>query len=213
MERAGVTAAELDTIVLAHRDAPTGCCRPPPATSRPLLGADNAAAFDIAAACPGFVYALTVAEGLIASGQSRDGAGGRRREAHRHHRLGRIAPPRSCSGTAPVPRWCGRRAGRARHPLDLPQVDGRLAPLLYRPGGRRRGPDQREGGLRAVALHEDGRPRSVQARRADDGGGVRRRARAAPASPRSTSICSFRTRPTSASSRRRRSTPAFPWTR
>ena len=36
-----------------------------------LLGAENAAAFDIGAACPGFVYALTVAEGLIASGQSR----------------------------------------------------------------------------------------------------------------------------------------------
>ena len=35
-----------------------------------LLGAENAAAFDIGAACPGFVYALTVAEGLIASGQS-----------------------------------------------------------------------------------------------------------------------------------------------
>jgi 3-oxoacyl-[acyl-carrier-protein] synthase-3 len=34
-----------------------------------LLGAKNAAAFDVSAACPGFLFALTVAEGLVASGQ------------------------------------------------------------------------------------------------------------------------------------------------
>jgi 3-oxoacyl-[acyl-carrier-protein] synthase-3 len=35
-----------------------------------VLGANRAAAFDVSAACPGFLYAMTVAEGLIASGQS-----------------------------------------------------------------------------------------------------------------------------------------------
>ena len=36
-----------------------------------LLGADNAAAFDISAACPGFIYGLGIAEGFIAAGTSR----------------------------------------------------------------------------------------------------------------------------------------------
>jgi 3-oxoacyl-[acyl-carrier-protein] synthase III len=36
-----------------------------------LLGAPNAAAFDVGAACTGFVYALNVAEGLIATEQAR----------------------------------------------------------------------------------------------------------------------------------------------
>ena len=70
MERAGVTAGELDAIVLAtaspDRLLPSTAC-----DLQALLGADRAAAFDIGAACPGYVYALTVAEGLIASGQSR----------------------------------------------------------------------------------------------------------------------------------------------
>ena len=35
-----------------------------------LLGARNAAAFDIAAACPGWIFALAVAEGFIASGRA-----------------------------------------------------------------------------------------------------------------------------------------------
>ncbi|MGH2357672.1 MAG: 3-oxoacyl-ACP synthase, partial [Candidatus Limnocylindria bacterium] len=68
MERAGVTAADIDLIVLAtaspDRLLPSTAC-----DLQALLGAHNAAAFDIGAACPGYVYALTVAEGLIASGQ------------------------------------------------------------------------------------------------------------------------------------------------
>ena len=110
LERAGVTASELDSIVLAtaspDRLLPSTAC-----DLQALLGAENAAAFDIGAACPGYVYALTVAEGLIASGQSRTvlvvGA-----EKLSTITTSPIAPPRSCSGTAPVPRWCGRRAGR-----------------------------------------------------------------------------------------------------
>ncbi|MBW8839675.1 MAG: 3-oxoacyl-ACP synthase, partial [Gemmatimonadetes bacterium] len=69
LERAGVGVEELDTIVLAtaspDRLLPSTAC-----DLQALLGATNAAAFDVVAACPGYVYALTVAEGLIASGQS-----------------------------------------------------------------------------------------------------------------------------------------------
>jgi 3-oxoacyl-[acyl-carrier-protein] synthase-3 len=70
LERAGVGVEELDAIVLAtaspDRLLPSTAC-----DLQALLGAYNAAAFDIAAACPGYLYALTIAEGLIASGQSR----------------------------------------------------------------------------------------------------------------------------------------------
>jgi 3-oxoacyl-[acyl-carrier-protein] synthase-3 len=67
LAQAGITAGELDAIVLGtvtpDRLLPSTAC-----DLQALLGADKAAAFDISAACPGFIYALTVAEGLIASG-------------------------------------------------------------------------------------------------------------------------------------------------
>ena len=70
MREAGITAADIDAIVLGpatpDRLLPSTAC-----DLQVLLGAVNATAFDISAACPGFVYAMTVAEGLIASGQSR----------------------------------------------------------------------------------------------------------------------------------------------
>jgi 3-oxoacyl-[acyl-carrier-protein] synthase-3 len=70
LARAGRTAAELDAIILGtitpdHRLPSTAC------ELQAALGADRAAAFDIAAACPGWIYALAVAEGLIASGRAR----------------------------------------------------------------------------------------------------------------------------------------------
>ena len=69
LSRAGLTAADIDAIVLAtatpDRLLPSTAC-----DLQALLGADKAAAFDISAACPGFVFATGVAEGLIASGQS-----------------------------------------------------------------------------------------------------------------------------------------------
>jgi 3-oxoacyl-[acyl-carrier-protein] synthase-3 len=107
---AGVTAAELDAIVLAtaspDRLLPSTAC-----DLQALLGAENAAAFDIGAACPGYIYALTVAEGLIASGQSRTVlvvgaeklstitssamAPGRRWSAARRRRAAASSPPTS----------------------------------------------------------------------------------------------------------------------
>ena len=63
---AGLTAEQLDAIVLGtvtpDRRLPATAC-----DLQALLGAKRAAAFDISAACPGWIYALAVAEGLIAS--------------------------------------------------------------------------------------------------------------------------------------------------
>jgi 3-oxoacyl-[acyl-carrier-protein] synthase III len=67
MERAGVHAGELDTIILSTATPD----RLLPSTAVDLqaeLGAGRAAAFDIGAACSGWLYGMTVAEGLISSG-------------------------------------------------------------------------------------------------------------------------------------------------
>jgi 3-oxoacyl-[acyl-carrier-protein] synthase-3 len=67
MQRAHVNAGELDVIILTTATPD----RLLPATAVDLqasLGATRAAAFDVSAACSGFLYGLQVAEGLIASG-------------------------------------------------------------------------------------------------------------------------------------------------
>jgi 3-oxoacyl-[acyl-carrier-protein] synthase-3 len=134
MLAAGVTAAQLDAIVLAtaspDRLLPSTAC-----DLQALIGADNAAAFDVGAACPGYIYALAVAEGLIASGQSETvlvvGA----------EKLSTITDfeDRSTAilfgdgaGASVVRR--STRPGRGILSTFI-KSDGRLAPLLYRPGG------------------------------------------------------------------------------
>ncbi|HEX7023193.1 MAG TPA: beta-ketoacyl-ACP synthase III [Gemmatimonadales bacterium] len=68
--QAGMAPDALDAIVLGtispDRRLPATACE-----LQARLGARNAAAFDIAAACPGWIYALAVGEGLIASGRAR----------------------------------------------------------------------------------------------------------------------------------------------
>jgi 3-oxoacyl-[acyl-carrier-protein] synthase III len=67
MERANVHAGEIDAIVLSTATPD----RLLPATAVDLqaeLGATRAAAFDIGAACAGFIFCATVAEGMIATG-------------------------------------------------------------------------------------------------------------------------------------------------
>ena len=69
LEASGVAPLDLDTIVVAtctpDRLLPSQAC-----DVQALLGASNAAAFDVAAACTGFIYGLNVAEGLLASEQA-----------------------------------------------------------------------------------------------------------------------------------------------
>jgi 3-oxoacyl-[acyl-carrier-protein] synthase III len=134
MATAGVTADQLDAIVLAtaspDRLLPSTAC-----DLQALLGAENAAAFDIGAACPGFVYALAVAEGLIASGQSETvlvvGA----------EKLSAITDFQDRSTAILFGDGAGasivRRSSRPGRGIlaTFIKSDGRLAPLLYRPGG------------------------------------------------------------------------------
>lgn len=69
MERAGILPGQIDAIVLSTATPD----RLLPATAVDLqaeLGATRAAAFDIGAACSGWLYGMTVAEGLIATGSA-----------------------------------------------------------------------------------------------------------------------------------------------
>jgi 3-oxoacyl-[acyl-carrier-protein] synthase-3 len=67
MERAGVQPGEIDVVVLSTATPD----RLLPATAVDLqaeLGATRAAAFDLSAACSGWLYGMTVAEGMISTG-------------------------------------------------------------------------------------------------------------------------------------------------
>ena len=68
MCRANVHPGELDLIVVStatpDRLLPSTAC-----DLQAVLGATNAAAFDVSAACSGFLYALSVAEGYLAAGR------------------------------------------------------------------------------------------------------------------------------------------------
>jgi 3-oxoacyl-[acyl-carrier-protein] synthase-3 len=69
MASAGVSPGELDAIVLSTATPD----RLLPATAVDVqaeLGASRAAAFDISAACAGFIYAAMIAEGMIATGSA-----------------------------------------------------------------------------------------------------------------------------------------------
>ena len=70
LARAGITAAQLDLVVCAtvtpDQILPsTGCL------IQAEIGAVNAAAFDLAAACSGFLYGLSYANAMIRTGQAR----------------------------------------------------------------------------------------------------------------------------------------------
>ncbi len=69
LAEAGVGADAVDAIVLAtatpDRLLPSVAC-----DVQAMIGATNAFALDVDAACPGWVYSLVVAEGLIASGSA-----------------------------------------------------------------------------------------------------------------------------------------------
>ncbi len=68
LESAGVSALEVDLIIVATT-TPDMLFPSTAALVQHQLGATRAAAFDLAAACSGFVYALSVGEQYIISGQ------------------------------------------------------------------------------------------------------------------------------------------------
>jgi len=67
LQRAGVTAQDLDGIIFAtvtpDRRLPSAAC-----DLQALLGASRAWAFDVVAACPGWLFGLCVADGLMRAG-------------------------------------------------------------------------------------------------------------------------------------------------
>jgi len=71
LQSAGIAAADVDLIVLATTtpDAifPSSAC-----TLQAKLGAHGGAAFDVQAVCSGFVYALAIADRMLASGMARN---------------------------------------------------------------------------------------------------------------------------------------------
>ena len=68
MQRAGVEPADIDILILStatpDRWLPSTAC-----DTQALLGCGNAVAFDILAACSGFIYAVSMAEGYLAAGR------------------------------------------------------------------------------------------------------------------------------------------------
>ncbi|MBI3981402.1 MAG: ketoacyl-ACP synthase III [Gemmatimonadetes bacterium] len=134
LEQAGIGPLDIDAIVMGtaspDRLLPSSAC-----DLQALLGADNAAAFDIQAACSGFLYGLTVAEGLVTAGTARHvlviGA----------ERLSTITDYTDRSTCILFGDGAGAtlvRAvsdGRRGILASYLKTDGRLAELLYRPGG------------------------------------------------------------------------------
>lgn len=134
MAGAGITAEDLDGIVLGtaspDRLLPATAC-----DLQALLGASNAAAFDVSAACPGFLFALTVAEGLVAAGQGEHflivGAEKLSTITDQTDRSTAILFG-DAAGAAVVRKHTGGKRGVLS---TFMKSDGKLANLLYRPGG------------------------------------------------------------------------------
>lgn len=130
---AGITPEDVDTILLAtatpDRLLPSTAC-----DLQAELGAVNAAAMDISAACSGFIYGVVLAESMIAAGKSRNvlviGA----------ERLSRIVDYEERATCILFGDGVGaallQPANGGRGVLSTYiKSDGRLADLLYRPVG------------------------------------------------------------------------------
>ena len=166
LQDAGVDARDLDFVIVATMSADeiTPNCAPLVAHA---LGAERAAAFDIGAACTGFLAGLSPVRGADRGRPRGARPADRRREAHPHHRLqgqedrdavrrrrgrGRARPDRVRRGHRPDRPACRRRHrghdhGHPRGPVhphgrDLDVQDRRQAPervdrLRARGGGHR----------------------------------------------------------------------------
>jgi 3-oxoacyl-[acyl-carrier-protein] synthase-3 len=134
LEQAGITALDVDGIVLgtasADRLLPSTAC-----DMQAELGAKNATAFDVSAACSGFLYAVTVAEGMILSGDFKNVLviGGDRlsRITDYTDRATCILFGDGVGATLVRPSANGDRGLLS----SFLKTDGTLADLLYRPGG------------------------------------------------------------------------------
>ena len=134
LQRAGIAAADLDAVIVATATPD----HPLPSTACYLqaeLGAERAAAFDIAAACSGFIYGLTIGEGLIASGQVRTALiiGGEKLTCITDQE-DRSTAILFGDGVGAAVLAAGSPGGRGLLSSFI-KSDGRLAELLYIPSG------------------------------------------------------------------------------
>ncbi len=134
LEDVDLTPADLDALVVAtftpDRFLPSQAC-----DVQAALGAKNATAFDVAAACSGFLYGLSIAEGMIASQSARNimVVGGERLSTATDY-----SDPATCilfgdgaGATLVRPSSDGERGILSTYLKS----DGALAELLCRPGG------------------------------------------------------------------------------
>jgi 3-oxoacyl-[acyl-carrier-protein] synthase-3 len=131
---AGLGPADVDVIIVATATAdrllPSQAC-----DVQALLGARNAAAFDLSAACSGFLYAIAIGESMIATGSGRTilAIGAERLSA-----ITDYTDRATCilfgdgAGAALLTPANGAEQGILSTYL---KSDGTLAELLYRPGG------------------------------------------------------------------------------
>ena len=166
---AGIAPADVDLIVVATTTPdmvfPSTAC-----ILQAKLGAHGGPAFDVQAVCSGFVYALAVADRMVAAGMATQRAGRRRRDLFAHPRLERPRHLRAVRRRRRRGRAGAVAACRASMSAHL-HADGRYRDILCVPGSLQR----RRGDGLAVRAH--GRPGSVQVRRQRDGAGRRRGAR------------------------------------
>jgi 3-oxoacyl-[acyl-carrier-protein] synthase-3 len=142
MERADIHAGEVDVIVVSTA-TPDRLLPSTAVDIQALLGAENAAAYDISAACSGFLYGLSIAEGHLMSGRAE------------------IALVISTEKMSAIVDWDDRstavlfgdgagaavvkRTENGRGLISsFNRSDGTLAELLWRPGGGAREPMSRE---------------------------------------------------------------------
>ena len=132
MEKAGVQAGELDVIVLSTA-TPDRLLPSTAVDVQAELGATRAAAFDLSAACSGWLYGLTAAEGMIATGSAETvlviGA----------EKMSAIVDWTDRSTCVLFGDGAGAAVVRASDAgrgilSSFMRSDGRLAELLYRPG-------------------------------------------------------------------------------
>ena len=144
LESAGIEAGDIDLVVVAT----TTPDKTFPATAvivQAKLGMDKGAAFDVQAVCSGFVYALSVGDNFIKSGQARKvlviGAETMSRILDWEDRgtcvlFGDGAGAIVLSGEKVNGNGSGDRANRPRGVLSTHlHSDGRLCDLLYTDGG------------------------------------------------------------------------------
>jgi len=129
----GLTPLDIDAIVYAtaspDRLLPSQAC-----DLQAILGAKNAAAFDVGAACSGFVFALSTAEGIIATEQ------GEHVLVIAAEKLTSIMDWSDRTTAVLFGDGAGativRKSTNGRGILSVYlKTDGTLAELLYRPGG------------------------------------------------------------------------------